>query len=140
LKFRMSPFPGVLSEWLLRRWGKGDSFPPSSRARIHLPTKVILAVIVAVFLWANAALSQSVERFQPPEQYNPTARYLFMRGWPLSPRMFSNRKGDKFQAGGAYVWGTLVFDALLAFDALVSVAFITEWCIRIRSEAYLKNN
>lgn len=121
---------GVLSEWLLRCRDNRRSLPPSKRAEIHLPTKVILAVIVGVFLWANAVLSQSVERFQPPEQYSPAARYLFMRGWPLSPRMFSNRKADKLEAGGAYVWGTLVFDALLAFDALVSVAFLTEWCIR----------
>jgi hypothetical protein len=102
---------------------------------MHRSTNVVLALVAGALLWANATESPLWREFGggAPAGYGAVGEYLFTRGWPLSPWMFSIIHGMRAHLEDGVLWAVLLIDALIAFVVLFAVAYLMERPIRRRN-------
>lgn len=97
---------------------------------MHRLTIIVLAVVLAAFLWANAEISPLAREYGifPPTEYGPIGQYVSMRGWPLFPSMIS--EGMRHRVDPRFFWVALAVDGVFALVTLVAVAYLMELTIR----------
>jgi hypothetical protein len=105
--------------------------------RVHPVTFVVGAIAVFVLLWLNTHPPTDWKRetannqLAPPVSLNLLGKTMFYKGWPLSPCVFCNFRGMRWDPDDV---GTVYLILLLDFLVLVLVAvasgLLCEWLIR----------
>jgi hypothetical protein len=101
--------------------------------KLPLPQVAVL-IGATLFLWANTHESQLVARYNIAlgEEWTCISRYLFTRGWPISPWMVCVIHGQRFHPEDCFAWWALVFDAILGFFTLIALGVFTQWQVGSR--------
>jgi hypothetical protein len=94
--------------------------------------KSLVFIVVAVgFLWLNLTVNRTEGKLKPPDELGPITRYLFYRGWPLSPWMACSFHGGKWHPDEGFIWITLALDAAILcvslFVTWVSIERLIRW-------------
>jgi hypothetical protein len=91
--------------------------------------RLILLGVGTILLVANLQESALVKEngVVVPDSYHPVIRYLFTRGWPLSPWMFSLYHGGRLHPEEPVIWWSFVFDALLALNILICIVVLSRF-------------
>jgi hypothetical protein len=99
---------------------------------MHPATFALVMAAAAALVWMNLRVHElklSLIKAAPPE-LDPITRYLFFRGWPLSPFEVCAFHGMKFHPEESPVQFALVLDFAVAGLVLFGVAVLSEWLIR----------
>jgi hypothetical protein len=109
---------------------------PASLRRLHPVTLAVFILLAVVFLWANLRVTSLVAEMHldpvaaAPQELGPVGRFLFFRGWPLSPSHVCVWHGGRFHPEEDPVFAVLVIDFLLATFGSTGLAVLSQWAVR----------
>lgn len=104
----------------------------SSHFKVHSATVVVLIFCAGILLWANLRPTgwERELSLKPPRELDPITRWMFYRGWPVSPWMLCSVHGMKWHPEESFVQLALVVDGVVSIVMLTAVGVALEWGLR----------
>jgi hypothetical protein len=99
----------------------------SNKPKLRRSTRLVVVLLAAMVLWMNVRtpLTGTQVSVQDAQDYGVPSGYSWVRGWPL-PAYTCSHHGGRLRYFKTFGSQAFTFNAIVAFDALVAVAFLWE--------------